>query len=115
MNTTNRPGGSAVGARDRGRGMALTHTVLIVAGPAGVEFHLDHRVDAIHGQHRVIDSHGLATWLADAPGAPVAFRVAASCPCGRGRTGAVLLGAVTGQWVRGRGTVSPDLAITIAG
>jgi hypothetical protein len=83
VNTTNRPGRSVAGTRDRGRGMALTHTVLIVAQPAGVEFHLDHRVDAARGQHRVVGPEGLAAWLADAGGVPAAFRVVASCPCRR--------------------------------
>ena len=85
--TMNGPGRSAVGARDRGRGMALTHTVLIVARPAGVEFHLDHRVDAARGQHRVVGPEGLAAWLADAGGVAAALRVVASCPCQRGRMG----------------------------
>jgi hypothetical protein len=29
--------------------VALTHRVLLVAGPAGVEVHLDHRISATRG------------------------------------------------------------------
>jgi len=113
VSPTNRPGRSAVGARDRGRGMALTHTVLIVARPAGVEFHLDHRVDAAHGQHRVVGPEGLAAWLTDAGGVPAAFRVAASCPCRPGHPGGVP-GIGPDQAVQGRGPVPPDAAIATA-
>ncbi len=114
MSTTNRTDRSAVGARDRGRGMVLTHTVLIVARPAGVEFHLDHRVDAARGQHRIVGPEGLAAWLTDAGDVPAAFRVAASCPCRRGRTGVVVPGTGPDQAVRGPGAVPPDAAITTA-
>jgi hypothetical protein len=107
VNDTNWLGRPAVRARNRGRGMALTHTVLIVARPAEVEFHLDHRVDAIHGQHRVVDSDGLAAWLADAGGAPAAFHVVASCPCGRGRTGVVVPGIEPDQECRSPQAASP--------
>jgi len=98
------------GARDRGPGIALTHTVLIVARPAGVEFHLDHRVDAARGQHRVVGWEGLAAWLADAGGAPTAFRVVASCPCPRGRMGIGIPRTGPDRTVRGRSAVSPDAA-----
>jgi hypothetical protein len=39
--------------------MVLIHTVLVVARPGGVEFHLDHRVDATRGQHRVVGGEEL--------------------------------------------------------
>ena len=114
MSTTNRPDRSAVGARDRGRGMVLTHTVLIVARPAGVEFHLDHRVDAARGQHRIVGPEGLAAWLTDAGGVPAAFHVVARCPCRRGRTSVGASGTELDQTVPGRGTVSPGATITTA-
>ena len=114
MSTTNRPDRSAVGARDRGRGMVLTHTVLIVARPAGVEFHLDHRVDAARGQHRIVGPEGLAAWLTDARGVPAAFRVVANCPCRRGRSGVGAPGTGPDQTGRGHGPVPPDAAITRA-
>jgi hypothetical protein len=95
--------------------MALIHTVLIVARPAGVEFHLDHRVDAAHGQHRILGPEGLAAWLADAGGAPAAFRVVASCPCGRGRTGVRPPGAGPDPAVPDLGAVAPGAVITRAG
>ena len=63
--------------------MALTHRVLIVAGPAGVEFHLDHRIAAARGQHRIVGPEGLAAWMADAGDVHPAFHVAATCPCRR--------------------------------
>jgi hypothetical protein len=65
--------------------LTLTHTVLVVTRPSGVEFHLDHRVDAARGQHRVVGPEGFAAWLIDAGGVPAAFRVAACCPCRRGQ------------------------------
>ena len=84
---------SAMGAGDRGvirireRGprMALTHRVLIMAGPAGVEFHLDHRIAAARGQHRIVGPEGLAAWMADAGDVHAAFEIAATCPCRRSR------------------------------
>jgi hypothetical protein len=114
VSTTNRPDRSAVGARDHGRRMALTHTVLIVTRPAGVEFHLDHRVDAARGQHRIVGPEGLAAWLTDARGVPAAFRVVASCPCGCGRTDVALPGTDPDQAVRGRGAAPLNAAITAA-
>ncbi len=114
MSTTKEPGRSALGARDRGRGMALTHTVLIVARPTGVEFHLDHRVNAARGQHRIVGPEGLAAWLTDAGGVPAAFHVVARCPCRRGRTSVGAPGTELDQTVPGRGTVSPDATITTA-
>ncbi len=107
------PDPSAVGARDRPRGMALIHTVLIVARPAGVEFHLDHRVNATRGQHRVVGPEALAAWLADAGGAPATFRVATSCPCRRGHPGGVP-GIGPNQAVQGRGPAPSDAAIATA-
>jgi hypothetical protein len=63
--------------------MALTHRVLIVAGPAGVEFHLDHRIAPGRGQHRIVGSEDLAAWMADAGDVHPAFDVATTCPCRR--------------------------------
>ena len=71
--------------RERARRMALTHRVLIVAGPIGVEFHLDHRIAADRGQHRILGPAGLAAWMADAGDIHPAFAVAATCPCRRSR------------------------------
>jgi hypothetical protein len=87
VNTTNGLDHAAGGVRHRGRRLALTHTLLIVTRPSGVEFHLDHRVDATRGQHRVVGAEGLVAWLAEAGGS-IAVRVVASCPCqGGGRSG----------------------------
>jgi hypothetical protein len=61
--------------------MTLRHSVLIVPHPAGVEFHLDHRVGPGRGQHRVIGETGFAAWIADAGDPLPRFRVAATCPC----------------------------------
>jgi hypothetical protein len=63
--------------------MALRHTVLIVTNPAGLEFHLDHRVDPRRGDHRVVDAAGLAAWIADAGDPHPSFRVVAGCRCQR--------------------------------
>ena len=63
--------------------MTLQHSVLIVALPAGVEFHLDHRVGPGRGQHRVTGEAGFAAWIADAGDPLPSFRVAATCPCQR--------------------------------
>ena len=84
---------SAMSARDRtpmriresGPRMVLTHRVRIVAGPAGVEFHLDHRIATARGQHRIVGPEGLAAWMADAGDVQAAFDVAAICPCRRSR------------------------------
>jgi len=61
--------------------LALSHRVFFVAGPAGVEIHLDHRVSAARGQHRIVGPEGLAAWLADAGDVHAAFDIAATCPC----------------------------------
>jgi hypothetical protein len=95
--------------------MALTHTVLIVDRPAGVEFHLDHRVDAARGQHRVVGPEGLAAWLADAGGVPLAFRVADTCPCRRGGTGVEASGTGPDQAAPGRDAVASGPAVRPAG
>ena len=71
--------------RERGPQMALTHRVLIMAGPAGGEFHLDHRIAAARGQHRIVGPEGLAAWMADAGDVHAAFEIAATCPCRRSR------------------------------
>ena len=65
--------------------VALTHRVFIVAGPAGVEVHLDHRISATRGQHRVVGPEGLVAWMADAGDVHAAFDIAATCPCRRSR------------------------------
>jgi len=64
---------------------ALSHRVFFVAGPAGVEIHLDHRVSAARGQHRIVGPEGLAAWMADAGDVHAAFEIAATCPCRRSR------------------------------
>jgi hypothetical protein len=72
-----------VGRHGGGPPIALRHTVLIVANPVGVEFHLDHRVGPGRGQHRVVGEAGFAAWIADAGDPHPSFRVGA-CPCQRG-------------------------------
>ena len=83
MSTMGARGRGAIDIRERGPRIALTHRVLIVAGPAGVEFHLDHRIAAARGQHRIVGPEGLAAWMADAGDVHVAFDVVAICPCRR--------------------------------
>ena len=76
---------TAMGARDhgvtrireQGPRMVLTHRVLIVAGPAGVECHLDHRIAAAEGAiHRrrnlaaAARQHHVAEALTVSPGHP---------------------------------------------
>jgi hypothetical protein len=85
VSTVRARGRGAIHIRERGPRMALIHRVLIVAGPAGVEFHLDHRIAAARGQHRIVGPEGLAAWMADAGDVQAAFDVAAICPCRRSR------------------------------
>ena len=84
-------GRGAIDIRERGPRMALTHRVLIVAGPAGVEFHLDHRIATARGQHRIVGPEGLAAWMADAGDVHAAFDVVAICPCRRSHAQSVRL------------------------
>jgi hypothetical protein len=85
VSTTGAGGHGVTRIRERGPRMALTHRVLIVAGPAGVEFHLDHRIAPGRGQHRIVGSEDLAAWMADAGDVHPAFEVATTCPCRRNR------------------------------
>jgi len=85
VSTVRARGRGAIRIRERGPRMALTHRVLIVAGPAGVEFHLDHRIAPGRGQHRIVGSEDLAAWMADAGDVHPAFDVATTCPCRRNR------------------------------
>ena len=85
MSATSARGHGVIRIRERGPRMALTHRVLIVAGHAGVEFHLDHRIAPGRGQHRIVGSEDLAAWMADAGDVHPAFDVATTCPCRRNR------------------------------
>jgi hypothetical protein len=61
--------------------MTLRDSVLIVAHPAGVDFHLDHRVGPKRGQHRVIGEAGSAARVTDVGDPMLSFHVAAACQC----------------------------------
>jgi hypothetical protein len=65
--------------------VVLTHRVFLVAGRTGVEVHLDHRISATRGQHRIVGPEGLVAWMADAGDVHAAFEIAATCPCRRSR------------------------------
>jgi hypothetical protein len=90
--------------------MTLRHSVLIVTHPAGVEFHLDHRVGPGRGQHRVTGEAGFAAWIADV-GDPL--RVAAACPCQR--PAVVVSESVRREPVRAPGPVQAASTMILSG